>query len=63
VTIAQLEEAFGAASLGIILVSGLPESFASMRSTLLSYSSYLANLPPHQLGDWDLFANTLSHLD
>lgn len=63
VTIAQLEEAFGAASLGIILVSGLPEPFSAMRSTLLSYSSYLANLPQHQLGKRNVFMKMLSDLD
>ncbi|KAK3060742.1 hypothetical protein LTS18_007789, partial [Coniosporium uncinatum] len=44
-----LEEAFGPSSLGIIVVKGLPERFAELRKTLLSYSSYLANLSDEQL--------------
>jgi len=35
--------------LGIIVVKGLPERFAELRKTLLSYSSYLANLSDEQL--------------
>ena len=50
VLFATLEEAFGPSSLGIIIVSGLPERFAKLRHELLSYSSYLANLPQEQLG-------------
>ncbi|KAK3060718.1 hypothetical protein LTS18_007916, partial [Coniosporium uncinatum] len=44
-----LEGAFGPSSLGIIVVKGLPERFAELRKTLLSYSSYLANLSNEQL--------------
>ncbi|KAF2758631.1 Clavaminate synthase-like protein [Pseudovirgaria hyperparasitica] len=44
-----LEEAFGPESLGIIVVKGLPERFQSLRLRLLSYSSYLANLPEQSL--------------
>jgi hypothetical protein len=45
-----LEAAFGPDSLGILVVKDLPENFAQLRQTLLSYSSYLANLPKDQLG-------------
>ncbi|KAI9816974.1 MAG: hypothetical protein M1832_004958 [Thelocarpon impressellum] len=44
-----LEEAFGPASLGIILVRDLPERFAGLRHRLLSYASYLAALPEAEL--------------
>ncbi|KAL1296614.1 hypothetical protein AAFC00_000105 [Neodothiora populina] len=49
VTSTQLEEAFGPDSLGIIVVSGLPSDFVTLRKRLLSYSSYLANLPATEL--------------
>jgi hypothetical protein len=45
-----LEEAFGPDSLGIIVVRDLPSEFVTMRKALLSYSSYLANLPQAELG-------------
>jgi hypothetical protein len=45
-----LEAAFGPESLGILVVSDLPESYPSLRRNLLSYSSYLANLPDNHLG-------------
>jgi hypothetical protein len=45
-----LVEAFGPDSLGILVVKGLPETFPSMRRNLLSYASYLANLPKEHLG-------------
>ncbi|KAH9809811.1 clavaminate synthase-like protein, partial [Teratosphaeria destructans] len=44
-----LEQAFGPASLGVIIVRDLPAKFAGLRSKLLSYSSYLANLPQDEL--------------
>ncbi|THZ03142.1 Clavaminate synthase-like protein [Aureobasidium pullulans] len=44
-----LEEAFGPDSLGIIVVRDLPSDFVTMRKALLSYSSYLANLPQAEL--------------
>ncbi|KAF1988585.1 Clavaminate synthase-like protein [Aulographum hederae CBS 113979] len=44
-----LEEAFGPASLGIIVVKDLPSKFAELRRRLLSYSSYLANLSEDEL--------------
>ncbi|KAF2435923.1 Clavaminate synthase-like protein [Tothia fuscella] len=45
----KLEEAFGPSSLGILLVKDLPQAFVQHRQILLSYSSYLANLPKEQL--------------
>lgn len=45
-----LEDAFGPSSLGIIVVRDLPEKFRDLRQRLLSYSSYLANLPDSELG-------------
>lgn len=50
VPFSDLEQAFGPDSLGIIVVKGLPEEFVQLRRTLLSYSSYLANLPEEELG-------------
>lgn len=47
---ASLEEAFGPSSLGIIIVKDLPSRFAELRHKLLSYASYLANLPSEELG-------------
>ncbi|KAK4988505.1 hypothetical protein LTR50_003909 [Elasticomyces elasticus] len=44
-----LEEAFGPYSLGILIVRDLPPGFIQLRKTLLSYSSYLANLPQEEL--------------
>ncbi|RDI81007.1 hypothetical protein Vi05172_g8933 [Venturia inaequalis] len=45
----SLEDAFGPASLGIIVVKGLPDDFENKRRNLLSYASYLANLPEHEI--------------
>lgn len=50
VSLETLEQAFGPASLGIILVRDLPENFAQLRREVLSLSSYLANLPEEELG-------------
>ena len=50
VSLATLEQAFGPESLGIIIVRDLPEEFEGLRQRLLSYSSYLANLPAQELG-------------
>lgn len=50
VTFSALEEAFGADSLGIIVVKDLPARFVELRRRLLSYSSRLANLPADELG-------------
>jgi hypothetical protein len=44
-----LEKAFGPNSLGIIVVSGLPEKFVVLRRRLLSYASHLGNLPQSEL--------------
>lgn len=51
-----LERAFGPDSLGIILVRDLPEKFAELRREVLSLSSYLANLPEEELGEFDCFS-------
>lgn len=50
----SLEDAFGLSSLGILIVKDLPSRFLDLRLKLLSYASYLANLPPHELGKWVL---------
>ncbi|KAK4128648.1 Clavaminate synthase-like protein [Parathielavia appendiculata] len=44
-----LHEAFGPDSLGILIVKDIPPEFARLRHHLLSYSSYLGNLPKSQL--------------
>ncbi|RDW73056.1 clavaminate synthase-like protein [Coleophoma cylindrospora] len=49
VSFSTLEEAFGPDSLGVIIVKDIPASFQELRHRLLSYSSYLGNLPPHIL--------------
>jgi len=46
----RLEEAFGPLSLGILIVKDIEPRFVELRHRLLSYSSYLANLPPEELG-------------
>ena len=50
VSLETLEQAFGPASLGIIIVRDLPAHFAELRHEVLSLSSYLANLPAEELG-------------
>lgn len=50
VSLQTLEQAFGPESLGIIIVRDLPREFVELRRTLLSLSSYLANLPQEELG-------------
>jgi hypothetical protein len=45
-----LEAAFGPSSLGILIVKDLPSEFPELRRNLLSYASYLANLPNDELG-------------
>ncbi|KAL8938227.1 MAG: hypothetical protein Q9216_004011 [Gyalolechia sp. 2 TL-2023] len=57
VTFDILEEAFGQSSLGILIVRGLPPQFPDLRLRLLSYASYLANLPSHILGTFAIFAS------
>lgn len=49
VSFSTLLEAFGPDSLGILVVSSLPETFPSLRSRVLSNSSRLAALPSHKL--------------
>ncbi|KAL3423516.1 hypothetical protein PVAG01_05263 [Phlyctema vagabunda] len=49
VSFSTLEQAFGPESLGIIIVKDVPAKFIELRHRLLSYSSYLGNLPPHVL--------------
>jgi len=44
-----LEEAFGPSSLGVLVVKDLPSTFPQLREKVLSYASYLANLPPDVL--------------
>ncbi|KAJ5106363.1 hypothetical protein N7456_003038 [Penicillium angulare] len=44
-----LTEAFGPASLGIIVVKDLPQHFAELRAKVLSNASYLAALPEKEL--------------
>lgn len=46
----KLEEAFGPSSLGLLIVQDLPSRYIGLRHKLLSYSSYLANLPSEELG-------------
>lgn len=50
VSLETLEQAFGPESLGIIVVKDLPSELVELRKKLLSLSSYLANLPAHELG-------------
>jgi hypothetical protein len=50
VSFSALEEAFGPESLGIIIVKDVHEEFVALRHRLLSYSSYLGNLPQFRLG-------------
>ncbi|KIY01169.1 uncharacterized protein Z520_02721 [Fonsecaea multimorphosa CBS 102226] len=44
-----LEEAFGESSLGILVVKDLPTRYTVLREKLLSYASYLAQLPEQDL--------------
>lgn len=46
-----LVNAFGPNSLGIIIVKDVPSEFVDLRLQLLSYSSYLGNLPQFKLGN------------
>jgi hypothetical protein len=50
VSFETLTEAFGPSSLGIIVVKDLPPNFKDLRAQVLSCSSYLAALPPDELG-------------
>lgn len=60
VSLDTLERAFGPDSLGIILVRDLPEKFAELRREVLSLSSYLANLPEEELGEFCCFSYFLT---
>ena len=50
VRLSTLEEAFGQSSLGILIVKDLPTDFQPLRTKLLSFASYLAQLSQEQLG-------------
>lgn len=52
-----LEDAFGQSSLGILVVKDLPSNFLNLRHKLLSYASYLANLPSEELGIFISFSS------
>lgn len=62
VTLDTLEEAFGPASLGIIIVRDLPSEYVELRRRLLSYSSYLANLPGEELGGYEVYHRSITWL-
>ncbi|KAK5663767.1 hypothetical protein OQA88_4198 [Cercophora sp. LCS_1] len=51
VSLEALKEAFGPDSLGILIVKDVPPEFAGLRHRLLSYSSYLGNLPKSKLDE------------
>ncbi|CAK7242098.1 MAG: hypothetical protein STHCBS139747_003575 [Sporothrix thermara] len=49
VSLDKLQQAFGPDSLGILVVQDVPAQFAELRRRLLSYASYLGNLPADEL--------------
>ncbi|KAG5915118.1 hypothetical protein E4U42_000146 [Claviceps africana] len=49
VPLQTLQEAFGPDSLGILVVRDVPREFAELRRRVLSYASYLGNLPQEEL--------------
>ncbi|KAG5943016.1 hypothetical protein E4U59_000705 [Claviceps monticola] len=49
VPLQTLQEAFGPDSLGILVVKDVPPEFAQLRRRVLSYASYLGNLPGEEL--------------
>ncbi|CAK7236972.1 hypothetical protein SCUCBS95973_009789 [Sporothrix curviconia] len=49
VSLDKLQQAFGPDSLGILVVQDVPAQFAELRRRLLSYASYLGNLPAKEL--------------
>ena len=49
VALTTLEAAFDSNSLGILIVKDLEPEYSSLRHKLLSYASYLANLPSEDL--------------
>ena len=60
VAFTTLEEAFGESSLGILVVNDLPARYHALREKLLSYSSYLAQLPERDL---DALTDAPSHYE
>ncbi|KIW34056.1 uncharacterized protein PV07_00858 [Cladophialophora immunda] len=60
VPFAALEEAFGESSLGILVVNDLPARYTELREKLLSYASYLAQLPEKDL---DALTDAASHYE
>lgn len=50
VSFETLSEAFGPASLGIIIVKDLPAEFKGLRAQALSNASYVASLSSEELG-------------
>ncbi|KAK3683084.1 hypothetical protein LTR37_020569 [Vermiconidia calcicola] len=59
VSLETLEQAFGPASLGVIIVTDLPPEYVALRQRVLSLASYLAALPDRELG-WSLGKETLA---
>ena len=57
-----LKEAFGPDSLGILVVKDVSPEFVELRHRVLSYSSYLGNLPKSNLGECRLFIQGVSLL-
>jgi isopenicillin N synthase-like dioxygenase len=49
VSLDKLQQAFGPDSLGILVVQDVPAAFTALRHRLLSYASYLGNLPADEL--------------
>ncbi|RPA85595.1 Clavaminate synthase-like protein [Ascobolus immersus RN42] len=49
-----LEQAFGPTSLGILVVTDLPQHFSDLRKKLLSYASLLGRLPKETLEKYEL---------
>ncbi|PHH69565.1 hypothetical protein CDD80_6647 [Ophiocordyceps camponoti-rufipedis] len=49
VSFETLQKAFGPDSLGILIVKGVPQQFSVLRRHVLSYASYLGNLPAAEL--------------
>ncbi|KAH0842800.1 Clavaminate synthase-like protein [Fonsecaea pedrosoi] len=60
VAFTALEEAFGESSLGILVVNDLPTRYLELREKLLSYASYLAQLPQQDL---DALTDAASHYE
>jgi hypothetical protein len=56
-----LQSAFGPDSLGILVVEDLPPEFPQVRHEVLSYASYLGNLPTETLGRVFSLVVSVSH--